>query len=199
MIEALKTFIPHSKFWINEFFVSLVFIYLLSGIVSNLRLGVGRRWVLIPGLIFFYLLCMGCAVGLGFVAHTADGLYHQMKSPYEPAQVTKDWGKDMSIEKRNKYSLDIARNAFLNGGCFRDYFDLNGNLRAYVPSDIDRQYRTSFLNSLDQLDQAVTSYFWAGIGWFLIPLLGIGLGFTSLDQRTNRVLDKIIPSRKLTK
>jgi hypothetical protein len=196
VIDAIQTFVPHLKFWVNEVLISMVFIYLISGIVSNLRLGIGRRWVLVPSLIFFYLLCVGCAVGFGLVSHTGNSIYHQMKSPYEPAQVTKDWGKDMSIEKRNKYSLDIARNAFLNGGCFRDYVDLNGNLRAYIPSEDDRKYRTSFLSSLDQLDQAVTLYFWAGIGWLLIPLLGVGIGFTNLGQRIGRTLAKRYPQTK---
>jgi hypothetical protein len=191
MIELIQTAIPHSKFWIQEIIASLLFIFLISASVSNLRLSVGRRWVAISSCILLYLICMGFAIGIGFLSHTLDNTYHQLKNPNEVAQITKDWGKEMSIEKRNKYSINIARNAFLNGGSFRDYIDLNGNLVVYAPSNEDRQYRASLISSLNQLEQAATLYLWAGIGWLLIPLLGFGIGFTSLNERISRTLSKL--------
>jgi hypothetical protein len=190
MMGTIQSYAPFFNFLFNEVFGSLVFVYLIAGAVSILRIDVDRKWVLISGLIIFYLVCIGLAIILGLVSRSMDSLNHSALFPKELIQLKQDWGKDLSVEKRNKYSLVMARSAYVNGGYFRDYYDLDGNLQSFVPNEEDRKNRASFISSFDQMEQNVTLYFWAGIGWLLIPLLGTGIGFTNLGRRIGSTLAK---------
>ncbi len=195
MIEAtqsvIPSVIPDLKTWALTIVGYIGAIELISGSVSNLRLSIGRRWVSIAKFVFIYLFCIGSTIGLDLLSHEIAELTHDIKYPNYSTQITKNWGMEMSIEKRTKLSQQVARDYFVNKGCACDYIDFDGNLRAYQPSEEDRQARALRLTNIETLERSVRLTYGAGIIWLFIPLIGIGVGFTTLNERIDKNIAKL--------
>jgi hypothetical protein len=90
----------------------------------------------------------------------------------------------MILQKKiEKYSQGIARNIFIRESAFRDYFDLNGQMHGYEPTNIDRQYRANYQAKIKQIEYYGMCFFGMSILCLLIPLVGVSFGFTSWPQR----------------
>ncbi|MCE9551041.1 MAG: hypothetical protein K8R50_08585 [Betaproteobacteria bacterium] len=158
----------------------ILFILFISGSVSNLRLKIGRRWVSVATFIFTYIFCILLAIEFGYLSHLSDKSLELRKQDF--CEISKEFGKDMSLEKQNKISHQLAQYAFIHGGYVRSYIDLNGKLREYQPSKEDRQNLALWESENKKYDQLVSFYFWNGVILLVIPLLGVGIGFTGFNE-----------------
>jgi len=89
----------------------------------------------------------------------------------------------LTAENRTKYSTNLARLTFENWGEVVDYFNAFGKLVPYEPSPRDHQVRDAYLERIRLLERQLVLLFYTGIGWLLLPLLAIGLGFAQLSER----------------
>lgn len=87
------------------------------------------------------------------------------------------------MENRTQYSVTLARLTFESWGEVVEYFDASGKLVPYEPSPTDRQMREAYLERIRLLERQLILLFCTGIGWLLLPLLGIGLGFARQSER----------------
>ncbi|MEQ1488640.1 MAG: hypothetical protein ABL920_09095 [Methylotenera sp.] len=174
---------PTWDLWIGEIFWLYIATVVISELVRKLRTSVKNKWITIAFCIFAYIACIAISVFHSSFSHQINQLAKDMS--YEPSrpQLTKDWGDALSREDRTKYSQGIAQVSFVRYGNFRDYIDLNGHLREYEPTKIDRQYRANRLIEIKQIEYGGMYLFGMSIVWLLVPLLGVGIGFTSRQSR----------------
>jgi hypothetical protein len=69
-----------------------------------------------------------------------------------PKEIADGWGSNMAPEKREEYSLMLARELFNQSGTFRDYFDRDGVRKRYSPTEQDIKDRDSLRAYGNMLD-----------------------------------------------
>jgi hypothetical protein len=67
-----------------------------------------------------------------------------------PTKLPDGWGANMPPEKREEYSLMIARAQFNQAGTFREYFDRDGMRKTYSPTEKDIRDRDILHSAQDQ-------------------------------------------------
>jgi hypothetical protein len=169
--------------WFNEALVAYVAIKMIASGVANLRFQSDKKLRAVIFCALAYLVCVGVSFGHSYMHQETDKTVSQLKNPRMWADICSDWGKDSSKEDRLKFSRSIASTLFVREGNWGSYIDLNGKLTPYQPTDLDRQARTTFLKSIEQEENTSNLFFWLSIGWMLLPLVGVGLGFRSDNSR----------------
>ncbi len=170
--------IPQWDFWLISVALLILVTYLVSKCVVHLRINFSKKWVWSITLIALYLGCMMASLGFNFLSSQQIALAKDMKKPTKHSQIGSGWGANFSKEKRTQYSLSMARSLFIKNGKFVDFIDLNGKLSEYEPTAVDRQKRSELLLFTERIEISGNQMFFVGIGWLLIPLLGVGIGFT---------------------
>jgi hypothetical protein len=72
------------------------------------------------------------------------------KSTYAVPTVPEGWGANMPPERREEYSLMLARAKFDDSGTFGDYFDRDGLRKPYSPTEKDVRDRDILHSARDQ-------------------------------------------------
>ncbi len=106
-----------------------------------------------------------------------------LQQPAPPTHLASDWGSTLTAENRTRYSTNLARLTFESWGEVVDYFNASGKLVPYEPSPKDQQMREVYLERVRLLERQLILLLCTGIGWLLLPLLAIGLGFARQSER----------------
>lgn len=180
--------IPQWDFWLFILVLLILVTYLVSKCVVHLRFNVGKKWAWSGFLVALYLGCMLASLGFNSFSNQQITLAKDMKNPPGNIQIESGWGVNFSKEKRTEYSQSLARSLYINSGKLRDYIDLNGKLSEFKPTAVDRQKRSELLRFIELLQTSGKRFFFLALSWLLIPLLGIGIGFT------NWLISKLFPN-----
>jgi len=168
------------RFWLDDGLLALLLLVWLTAAAYAFRHNVRRRWL--PGL-FFVLAYVLCVVGAGShdsMSRLSARSLQTLKSPGSPSHLEPDWGKNFSAEERAGYSRMLARTSFQWWGMRMKYFDLDGSMHVYQPTEEDRDQRTARLFLIEQTARDERLYMYAAIAWLFLPLTAIGLSLTPL-------------------
>ena len=158
-------------------------VWFIARNLYRLRFNLGSKRVGISACVALYLACAAVAVAHAWMWRSTDRYLLALQRPAPPTHLASDWGSTLTVENRTKFSINLARLTFESWGEVVDYFDASGKLVPYEPSPKDRQMRDAYLERIQLLEYQLTLLFCTGIGWLLVPLLGIGLGFARQSER----------------
>lgn len=172
------------NYWLFDIFWALVIGKAIANGVSHLRFHANKKLRTIIFSVLAYFVCIGASLGHSLFQQLSDELVNQLKNPPELAEISSNWGENFSKEDRLKYSQGLARRLFVREGRWRNYIDLNGKLTPYKPTELDRQEHIAFLKGIEQQENTSRGLFWMALGWMLVPLIGVGMGFRSKVLRS---------------
>jgi len=145
--------------------------------VLRLRRGYGRKWTGIYFCLISVLLSSALSVFSFWQSHETKDFVRSLKNPAPPAHLAADWGAKLTAEERVKHSQMLARTTFVDWGIHVNHFDLSGNSRQYEPTDEDRTNRALRLRYIELTAVSGTLLFWTGLGWILVPWIGLAFAF----------------------
>lgn len=166
-------------YWLFDIFWALIIGKAIANGVTHLRSHTNKKLRTVIFFVLAYLVCIGASLGHSLFQQLSDELVNQHKKLNTMAEICSDWGKDSPPEERLKISQNLASILFVREGKWANYIDLSGKLTPYQPTDLDRQERKNVLKGIEQQENTSKGLFWMALGWLLVPLIGVGIGFKS--------------------
>jgi hypothetical protein len=166
-------------YWLFDIFWALIIGKAIANGVTHLRFHTNKKLRTVVFSVLAYLVCFGASLGHSLFQQWSDELVNQHKKLNTIGEICSDWGKGSPPEERLKISQNLASILFVMEGKWGNYFDLNGKLTPYQPTDLDRQERKNVLKGIEQQENTSRGLFWMALGWMLVPLIGVGIGFKS--------------------
>ena len=133
--------------------------------------GATRKRVLavIAGITYFGLLR-----ALQFYVSPVDSLKFEPKGV---AELTPDWGKELSPQRREKASLARASAIYTSTGTLVDYIDSVGARRKYAPTQAELKQRELAVSTNQQLDTLSQNAYANGFRLLLFPIFALVIGW----------------------
>jgi len=172
-----------SGLWFADVMLAISMMIIMAGSVARLRTIQARQSSAVAFCLFLYFLCAVASAGHDYAIRQIENLTIALNNPAPPTHLSADWGASLNKEQRTAASQILARNTFENSGIIVDYIDLSRKLIPFEPTQKDRLNRAAYLGKIEQTVQSASLLVWASLGWLLVPLLGIGIGFTSWPKR----------------
>jgi hypothetical protein len=147
----------------------------LSWSAYRFRGTTSRRWFFATLFAVGYIACVAVAALHERTSRTLDRYADRLANGIEAAHLPPDWGKGFSPNDRTKHSLMLARQTFVSYGMRVRYFDLNGDLQDFTPTDEDVKSREFHLQHLAESRALETRMSVVAIAWLTVPLVAIGL------------------------
>lgn len=169
--------------WLGFVFLAISSSVLMAEGVIRLRIAHGKKWKALCQCVASLVMCLGIAIGAYLMSHSIDNLVRTLKSPSPPSSLRADWGAEWSKEDRWKYSQMLARISFENWGASVQYFDLDGTMHFYKPTEVDRENRAVRLRYIAQSEKASALMIWTMFVCFLLPWIGLAASFSPLSER----------------
>lgn len=104
----------------------------------------------------------------------SEALYRQVYHVELPA----DWGSHLTSARREIASHNVARQAYIESGSLRTYFDAKGARRPFAPTQADVKRRDTVVAQQTRLGEAMRVSLSTGVLWFTWAVIAIlfGLG-----------------------
>jgi len=169
--------------WFGAAAIALGIAVLMANGIHRFRESQGAKWKSVVFCALSVFFSTGLS-GLSFwQAQETVNLVRVLKNSAPPNYLSADWGASFGAEKRFEGSQMLARKTFVDWGIHVNYFDVNGVFRQYEPTDQDRWNRATMLRFIEGTALTGTLLFWAGLGWILIPWLGLTSAFMPRPKR----------------
>ena len=144
-----------------------------------------RFWLGVLEIFISTILFLASGVGLHYVSNETDSMFDTLAKYKALPPLPSNWGDNFSAEDRTSFSLGMASSAYVQFGTFREYIDLTGSRKTFVPDENDKKNRQQYLGNLEAMKKAGDFAKFGVYGLFLLYLIGISLGFSDLWKRVN--------------
>ena len=162
--------------WLTFGFSAVLSILLLTWGLISLRTGYSSAWKGVGLSALAMLICIGGTLGMYSLYSSSGSTLESLKKPPGPSHLGPEWGAKMSKEDRQKYSQMLARTSFRDWGITVNYFDMNGALRPYQPTDEDRAWLEWRRQAVAYFERESEILKWSMLAWLFVPWIGLVLG-----------------------
>lgn len=154
---------------------AIIFAIFLAYGVALLRTGL-RRWIGILAIAFVSAIFIAAGFGLHYANQVAEAYVQARTASKSLPPLPADWGKGFPVEERTRYSFSMARTEYIERGRIREYFDLDGTRRSFMPDEKEQRARQMYLEDVE-MTRRISN--WAEIsiyGLALLYVIAIALG-----------------------
>lgn len=168
-------------------FAAITLVLTTEGVV-RLRTSYGKRWHAISIFSLAMLFCLSGTIVSYLMFTSTDKLLNTIKNPPGPSHLDASWGADVAKDVRMKNSEILASISFVNWGIRVNYFDMNGALVPYQPSDADHENLRLRKEVIAKGERSSTLLMWATLGWLFVPWIGLAMAFMPWSIRMTAAL-----------
>jgi len=119
-----------------------------------------------------------------FISYILNDL--RITQPDQIAEITKlpnDWGKDLEPFNRTCKSKQLAKFYFKETGGYSKYFDLNGTLKVFSPTEADVENRVKHIKEKVKLEISIQDYHSSGWYWIFAGFIAAFFGWASTHNK----------------
>jgi hypothetical protein len=108
------------------------------------------------------------------------------RSAAPKGELPANWGEHLAPPRREASSLSLAREAYLQSGTLRGYFDAGGARKQFAPTQVDVRRRDRVVATQARLEESIRESFNSGVLWLVWGVIAVLFGFGMSRERIAR-------------